>query len=134
MTAIETETGYRWRVTSFIRESPNHKMACALDIAPDIARDSMKHYAVFKQSDPVLYKRIPLIKDLQRVCHYENPYSDTRFGIFIEPDHLHLQVFDVYPGQTSDIRLFKWKQPKEIYPDTLDRMELPMTCTGYPLT
>jgi len=129
VTAIEIETRHKWKITSFIRDSPNHQHANALDIAPDIAPDSAQYYAVTHGSDPVLYKRTPLIRQLQRVCRdYRHP--NFVMGIFIEPDHLHLQLFPL-DGKRSYIRVYKWKGPKPCYPDTYKRMKLPMTSTGY---
>lgn len=127
-TAIEMETGFKWRVTSFIRSSPNHSTAQALDIAPDIAPDSLRYYAVTNKSDPVLYKRLPLMRALQRVCALYDP-APYDAGIFVEPDHLHLQLFA--PVSKPHVKLIKWKQPKPVYPDTEQRMMLPMTSTGY---
>lgn len=129
MSAVEQYTGYKWKVTSFIRDSPNHKMACALDIAPDIASSSLADYAVTRRSDPVLYKRTPLIRALQKLCReVKLPGSDV--GLFIEPDHIHVQLFEP-ESLVPEIYVFKWKIPKPVYGDTYDRMKLPMTCCGY---
>lgn len=125
---VEEATGHRWRLTSFIRHSPNHQFASAIDIAPSIAEDSEQYYAVSKSSDPVLYKRIPMIRALQTVCkEWNHSYA---VGIYIENHHLHLQLFD-HPGPLC--QLYKWKGPAKGYPDTFLRMKLPMTSTGYEL-
>jgi len=129
VSAIEQVTQHRWRLTSFIRQSPNHKTACALDIAPDIAAQDAHAYAVTRGSDPVLYKRAPLVRQLQRVCR-EFVHDNYDVGIFIEPDHLHLQLFT--PSSPTVMKVFKWKGPKQVYADTLERMVLPVTETGYP--
>lgn len=130
VTAIEEATGYKWRVTSYVRDSPSHKTACALDIAPDISPKSKKYYAVFNNSDPVLYKRLPLIRALQVVAERYDP-TPYSAGIFIEPDHLHVQLFTSEGAHV--IRVIQWKQAKDIYPDTATRMKLPVTEEGYRL-
>lgn len=128
---IERVTGHAWKCTSYIRNSPSHRKAQAFDLAPDIAPEAEDKYAVTHMSDPVLYKREPMIRQLQSLR--SNDYSgngSNDIGIFIEPDHLHIQVLasagDRYPTKTV-----KWKQPKPIYSDTNQRMLLPMTSTGY---
>lgn len=120
---IESGTGYRWKSTSYWRNSPSHRRGYALDIAPDVAPSAAMAYAVSKRSDPVLYKRTALIRALQRVAQ-NNALPGYTAGIFIEPDHLHLHLFPPTPG--PKIRVAKWKVPKESYPDTLERMKLPM--------
>lgn len=126
---IERTTGYRWKSTSYWRKSPSHQWGMSLDIAPDIHPDDADKYAVTNMSDPVLYKRLPLLRALQAVCaNYVDPKYDL--GIFIEPDHLHLQVFDK-EGALPRTRVIRWKQPKPIYSDTLSRMDLPVTEEGY---
>lgn len=128
---IEKETGHKWHITSFLRRSPSHSRSVSLDIAPQIDPQDLMQYAVTKGSDPVLYKRAPLIRSLQNVC-VRYP-QDAKFdcGIFIEPDHLHLQIFH-RESINSLCELFKWKQPKPVYSDTIQRMKLPMTDTCYP--
>jgi hypothetical protein len=125
---VERYTGYKWRITSFLRSSPSHQYGVALDIAPDIHPKDLHRYAVTRMSDPVLYKREPLIRALQNLAlnSYPTAYS---VGIFIEPDHLHIQLFS--PNNVPEYRIFKWKVPKPIYHDTYERMSLPMTSTGY---
>lgn len=122
--AIERATGYRWKCTSFLRKSPTHGKGQAIDIAPDIAPSSEQYYAVTNGSDPVLYKRTKLIRDLQTAASIFPP-GKFSIGIFIEPDHLHLQVMELDNAGDS-MRVFKWKIPKMIYSDSLDRMDLPM--------
>lgn len=120
---IEKTTGHRWQSTSYWRDSPSHRRGEALDLAPDITpRDKLK-YAAYVGSDPVLYKRVPLIRALQHIAvTYRHPLYDI--GIYIEPDHLHIQLMCRTGGPST--RIFKWKQPKAIYGDTLQRMQLPM--------
>lgn len=128
---IEQATGYRWKCTSYIRDSPSHKRGHAIDLAPHIATQSIKHYAVYNSSDPVLYKRGPLVKALQTLKNKD--YSGSKLndvGIFLEPDHLHVQIlaFDPSNNRTSTI---KWGIPKPIYSDTGSRMNLKPTNIGY---
>jgi hypothetical protein len=121
---IEAESGFAWHATSYWRRSPSHRFGCSLDIAPDIADKSKDFYAVYRRSDPVLYKREELIRILQRAVH---KFRDPNFsvGVYIEPDHLHMQVYP-FKDAMGRARLFKWKVPKLVYPDTLQRMKLPM--------
>lgn len=121
---IERTTGYRWKCTSYWRNSPSHRLGVSLDIAPDISAKSDHLYAVSKNSDPVLYKRTALIRKLQ---HAARTYTGGTYmvGVFIEPDHLHLQVLQAEPKK-GFMRIVKWKVAKPIYPDTYQRMALPI--------
>lgn len=127
---VEFYTGYRWRGTSYWRKSPSHQTGRALDIAPDIAPSAKSEYAVFKGSDPVLYKRTKLIRALQRLSRDQNPLkSNVVIAMAIEPDHIHIHVMDREQEQGVDsqrIRVVKWKVRKPIYSDTDERMNLPM--------
>lgn len=125
--AIEAQTGYKWRCTSYWRNSPSHVTGTALDIAPEVSEASEKYYAVTNASDPVLYKRERLIRDLQDVAKMFR-LPEFHAGIFIEPDHLHLQLFHREQG-SPPTRVFKWKVPKPVYGDTLQRMRLPLIRT-----
>lgn len=123
---IEGITGYKWKCTSYWRESPSHVTGSALDIAPDVRPSAAKFYAVTNMSDPVLYKRTKLIRSLQRLAATW-PYSQRYvYGIFIEPDHLHLQIFTRRPQDRQAMLVVKWKVPKPVYHDTTERMKLPM--------
>lgn len=121
---VESATGFRWKNTSYIRASPSHKKGHAFDLAPDIAPDSKGQYAVYNGSDPVLYKRAPLIRALQTLIH--NEYGKFPMGIFIEPDHLHIQVLKPGGGHRFPTNIIKWGIAKPIYPDTYERMKLPL--------
>lgn len=129
---IEKVTGYRWRMTSYLRQSPSHRRGHAIDLAPWIAPEARSYYAVYNNSDPVLYKRAPLIRALQQLKNID--YSKNRFndmGIFIEPDHLHIQV--LAPNfQGNPTSVVKWGIPKPVYHDTYQRLKLPVTDKGYP--
>jgi hypothetical protein len=123
---IERYLGYRWKSTSYWRRSPSHHKGIALDIAPDVSPSSATLYAVTNQSDPVLYKRTQLIRGLQAVAREFTTLDPTlSIGVFIEPDHLHMQVFERSELFTP-MRIVKWKVAKPCYPDTYDRMRLPM--------
>jgi len=121
---IERATGYRWKATSYIRDSPSHKLGQAFDLAPDIAESAASLYAVTNHSDPVLYKRAPLIRALQTLKN--NVYGKFHIGAFLEPDHIHLQTVPEFSGNTTPFFVAKWKIPKPIYPDTYERMRLPI--------
>lgn len=125
--SIEKVTGYRWRCTSYWRYSPSHKEGYALDIAPDISPLSWDAYSGHRGSDPVLYKREKLIRDLQNL----NSLGQTsiyNIGVYIEPDHLHLHVLQ--KERKSKYRIFKWKIEKPLYSDTKRRYNMPLITTG----
>lgn len=121
--AIEKATGYRWKSTSYIRDSPSHSLGHSFDLAPDIAPSASKLYSVNNGSDPVLYKRAPLIRALQTLKDIDYGFH---MGAFIEPDHIHLQVVPPNSGNAAPFFVAKWKVPKPIYSDTFERMELPL--------
>lgn len=129
--SLEKSTGYRWYASSLIRDSISHEVGQAIDLVPDISDKSWGQYAVNKGSDPVLYKREPLIRAIQSLLPIEffseskggEPYA---LGIFIEPDHLHVQVIKKEPNKVPHNRLIKWGQPKPVYQDTYSRMKLPL--------
>lgn len=129
ITAVEQATGHKWKITSYLRDSPSHRRAEAIDIAPDVANSALPFYAVYKHSDPVLYKRAPLIRSLQHLATSVQP-DKFDVGIFIEPDHLHIQLF-IPETSPPRIRVFKWKLQKDVYRDSAQRMTLPMTEAGY---
>jgi hypothetical protein len=124
---IEQVTGYRWKNTSYLRASPSHSKGHSFDLAPEIAPSARSMYSVYSKSDPVLYKRKRLIQALQKL-KYQN-YSvkgNDKLGIFIEPDHLHIQILDVHGGGSNPAEIVKWRVPKPIYHDTYQRMNLPL--------
>jgi hypothetical protein len=124
---VELATKYRWKCTSFLRNSPSHEKGHALDIAPDFDVKTEPLYAVSRGSDPVLYKREPLIRALQSLANIDySPDGSFTMGIFIEPDHLHLQVLQPRSGQRFPTSVIKWRIAKPIYSDTYARMTLPM--------
>lgn len=132
LSAIEMSTGYTWRVTSYVRQSPSHQHGISLDIAPEMAAELEEKYAVTHHSDPVLYKRAPLIRALQDVASNFVP-DGYDIGLFIEPDHIHVQLFTPANLASPKIRVVKWKMEKGCYNDSKERMDLPMTdsATGY---
>lgn len=121
MNTIEEVTGFKWRITSFIRDSPSHMKATSLDIAPDIDEASKHAYAVTHKSDPVLYKRTGLIKKLVSLQMRPQISPGVNVMIFIEPDHLHLNLAQ---GQLS-FEVIKWGVKKYCYKDTDQRSALP---------
>lgn len=116
-TAIESATGYTWRETSHIRLSPSHKDGTSLDLAPMIAENDKPHYGVYRLSDPILHKRPTLIKQLSSVIHSVPTTFPYSIGIFIETDHLHVQIFEKRVKPPFHI-LCPWGMPKYEYPDT----------------
>jgi hypothetical protein len=126
---IERTSGFRWKSTSYWRKSPSHSKGYALDIAPDIAPSATRHYAVTKMSDPVLYKREKLIRQLQDAAATWKGDDRYTVGVFVEPDHLHIHLLKP-DGQGGDMKIVKWKVPKPTYGDTLERMKLPLITRG----
>jgi hypothetical protein len=120
---VERITGYRWKATSYWRRSPSHQHGVSLDIAPDIAPSSEKYYAVSRMSDPVLYKRTKLIRSLQALARSES-YAPFSVGLFVEPDHIHIQLID--PQGAPRVKVLKWKLVKPSYRDSATRSQLPM--------
>lgn len=121
---VERGSGFRWRATSYLRQSPSHSKGIALDIAPDIHPKDRHKYAVYKMSDPVLYKREHLIRTLQNVV-WDLPEYKYSVGLFIEPDHIHIGLF-IPDGTAPRNKLYKWGTPKPIYGDTYERGKLPL--------
>lgn len=118
--AIESATGIRWYPTSYMRQSPSHRNGSALDLAPDIQKSSVPYYSAFNASDPVLYARTPLIKQLRQVAL--NLGLPRKWGLFVENDHIHIGLFKTrvpgsYQGEVS-----LWGSPKATYPDSDSRM------------
>lgn len=128
---LERVTGHRWKCTSYLRQSASHSRGHAIDFAPAIAPSARSSYAVYNGSDPVLYKRAPLIHALQKLKHkrYSNGNS---LGVFLEPDHLHVQILS-NKGTSHPLSVVKWGIPKPIYGDTYKRMALPATNKGFNL-
>lgn len=120
---IEQATGYRWHSTSYWRKSPSHQYGYALDIAPDIAPGDKNKYAVFQGSDPVLYKREKLMRTLQSLKH-EKFFNNWYVGLFVEPDHIHIQLLQKDNGMPT--RVFKWGIVKPLYGDSSKRAQLPL--------
>lgn len=125
---IERVTGYRWKCTSYIRNAPSHKRGHSIDLAPDWSVVDKYRYGVARGSDPVIWKRLPLINALLTLK--DNHYGAYPFAACLESDHIHLQVFE--PGSTiGSFDVVKWGQAKPIYKDTYQRIKLPDTMTGY---
>lgn len=124
--SIEQHMGYAWQSTSYWRKSPSHHKGIALDIAPLISRASYDKYAVHKGSDPVLYKRTILMRGLQAIAtKFTTINPNYSIGVFVEPDHLHIQVFR-RSELLQPMRIYKWKQTKSSYRDSPERIKLGM--------
>lgn len=124
---VETATGHKWMATSYLRTSPSHSRGYALDIAPDIAPHDASKYAVYNGSDPVLYKREALLRQLQLLARAWNAYAafDLPYSVSyaVEPDHIHLSLFSTTEPHA---RVLKWGGPKDAYADTASRSQLPL--------
>jgi hypothetical protein len=129
--ALEKITGYRWKCTSLIRDSVSHVKGHAIDLAPDISPTATKLYAVNRGSDPVLYKREPLIRALQMLMPVEFvPSHQFSLGVYIEPDHLHVQAIQREERGYAKNKLTKWGIEKPVYSDTAIRSKLPLIGKG----
>lgn len=120
---IEQVTGYKWKATSYIRQSPNHQYGVALDLAPDLAPASELLYSVHSRVNPFLYKRGILVRKLQKVIAItisSRPPRPENVIIVVECDHLHLQLMNGSPT------LVKWKAIKPIYSNSVPEHDLPM--------
>lgn len=126
-TDVERATGHRWKCTSYLRRSYTHQFGLSMDIAPDISEASYSAYAVHNNSDPVLHKRERLLRQLQSMASYPRSYYPV--GLFVENDHIHMQVFpsDTYPHPSYSV--MKWGTVKPCYPDSATRMRLPLITT-----
>jgi hypothetical protein len=128
---LEEVSGHRWKCTSYIRKSPSHEVGQAIDLAPDISKESAPYYAVTAMSDPVLYKREPLLRQLQYLAQEDfYPGQDVSIGVFVEPDHLHVAALKRVSGP-KPTAVVKWGIVKPVYSDSSVRATLPLTKTGY---
>lgn len=127
---LERATGYKWKCTSYLRDSPSHSKGYAIDLAPDFEPAAGMDYAYAKGSDPVLYKRARLIRKLQRLVKLlEREYPTLPFVISyaLEPDHIHVSLFQpLNNGREDKFIVVKWGGPKHVYSDTLSRSQLPL--------
>jgi len=124
---VEDYTGFLWKATSFIRSqnAPSHN-GNALDIAPDITKADQSKYSLSAGSDPVLYKREPLMRALQAIAAEVHPDYSYDVGIFVESDHIHIGLFIPEDRSNPEIRIYKWGALKESYGDTRARASLPL--------
>lgn len=122
---LERYTGFSWRATSYVRDSPSHSRAVSLDVAPNIAEKAWHRYAVSKLSDPVLYKRAKLIRKIQQLCRHQSPTMPVDVGFYIEPDHIHIQVFQKL-HHNPQYRVIKFGIVKPCYHDSAERSQLPL--------
>ena len=128
--SLEHVTGFRWKCTSLIRDSISHHVGQAMDLAPDFSLKGAPQYSGNRDSDPVLYKREGLIRDLQQLTTTKfTVRPDTYLGIYIESDHLHIQIMKRDPGMAEGPivnRILKWGKMKPVYSDTEARSKLPL--------
>jgi hypothetical protein len=82
---LETIIGAKMRETSFIRNSPSHKLAAALDIAPADGH-SNRDYALSSGLDPILCNRKSLLDLIFK--HLRTAPKGIVYAI--ENDHFHL--------------------------------------------
>lgn len=134
--ALESITGHQWKVTSYLRNSISHSLGQAIDFAPVIAPSSERFYSVYNNSDPVLYKREPLLRALQQLMPIEySADKDFSLGVYIEPDHLHVQAIRRTVDGGIPNKLVKWGIEKPLYPDTSQRAKMPLIGTqGVPFS
>lgn len=131
---IERACGYAWRETAFIKDSPSHYNGSALDLAPLISSESIPYYSFSKRSDPILHKRPVLRRKLRRVKNQFPSSFPFDVGVFIETDHLHVQLFRRTDSRTTaSYRLYSWGRPVDFYEDSANRQRLddfPATTRG----
>lgn len=139
MYMVEQVTGMLWTPTSYVRDSPSHSKHISLDIVPDMTPRMAAKFATFQEipSDPVLPLRldfINLLLPLTKIKRSSIPWNTNRFSlmIFIESDHLHLQVGS--PRNKRPISLVKWHQPKPGYSDTKKRGGVGMFRGEHPIS
>lgn len=117
---IEEATGYDWRNTSFLRESPSHKRGDAIDLVPVMDEDLKAVYAGTHGSDPVLHSRQGLIQLLRKLEPIEiSPFCDAI--IAIESDHLHVQLVKKDSAGPNPVSIYRWAMAKPVYKDTVSR-------------
>lgn len=81
-------TGISWRFTSFIRNSPNHKIGNAIDLAPFSLERVPNAYGYLAGVDPLLTQR-PLVLEYLTKVAINGPDG---LGYFLETDHIHLNL------------------------------------------
>jgi len=122
---VEQATGFRWKCTSFLRQSPSHSRGHAIDLAPDFAPASFRLYSGNVMSDPVMYKRIGLLRRLGTL-RSKSFFKFGDVGIWVEPDHLHIQLMARDPDSQFRTRIVQWGVRKPCYKDTDARRDLPL--------
>lgn len=106
---LETVTQVKWRATSYLRESANHKEGRSLDVAPLPMIEAVKgDYGTFapRPFDPLLPNRSNFLSHLISNL----PTAPKGLGIFIETDHVHLQIMKT---PTMSPVLARWPGPKD---------------------
>jgi len=120
--AIIMVTGLEWRPTSWMRNSPGHITGLSLDIAPVITDANKDSYAVTHMRDPLLNLRkepfMALFRWQREVNVTGDPRLPTKFdvGIFIESDHLHIQLYTKgVLGNRLDVERFLVPKGDSVY-------------------
>jgi hypothetical protein len=88
---LDLNSNFKWKLTSWIRNSPSHKTGLAFDIAPDLLEN--KTYGVSRRKDPFLNFRKDFIVKLKLI----QPFlinQDFIPVIFVESDHLHIYLYE----------------------------------------
>lgn len=118
--AIEAVTGYKWINTSFLRDSPSHKMGHAIDLVAKMDPELERVYALTHKSDPVLHSRLALMLKLLPLTKMSfSPLCDL--VIAVESDHLHVQIVKRGSAGPHPTNIYRWADTKPIYNDTANR-------------
>lgn len=133
---IMKQTGFAWKLSAYVYDSFSHRDANAIDLVPDIMEKYEDLYAHNYKSDPVLYRRKPLMIKLHKVTKTKQLQDLVRdllsykatVVIAVEQNHLHLGVYKHDRTNTDDftypnnIRLWKWQDTEgHKYVDTKSR-------------
>lgn len=129
---VEEITNVSWRVTSWIRNAPTHKYAISLDIAPDFTSPGWQkdNYATYKQSDPMLDRRVPLFNRLKAgeerlsMAIPVERRKDLIILAFIEPDHIHLQITKMGTATFFSSSVIPLPKMKLVFNDVQQRRSL----------
>lgn len=122
--AVNNATGFDWIVSSYFRDSPSHKKWGALDLAPLVAVRDRPKYAFYAGQDPSLDLRPVLFRRLSRAVKSIRRNFPFDFGIFIENDHLHVQLFERTDASAPRIGMVcKWGKPNPLYLDSAARRD-----------
>lgn len=103
---LDSITPIGWRVTSYIRNSPNHKTRSALDVAPYADKKKIgAKYSLKSMRDPLLPNRIELLNELLK----HSSTSPKGVAYFVETDHIHIQLMK---DEDQAPIIVRWPGPK----------------------